>query len=178
MAENKVNRKRSVQVKLRLTPEESAILERDVKNSGLSKNEFLITTLINRVGISAISCERTYCGGSVDISLKLGDQVIGYASCLYFDDLQKAQLSGFYVIKPFQDIGIEEKLLQEVLDYAALKEATSIIAYPGAEPYCPTEWKPMDVQRKWYESQGFKVDHMVCNATPCMVKALVNEVVA
>lgn len=177
MAEKKVNRKRCVQVKLRLTPSERAVLEHDIKKSGLTQNDYLIQKLINRVGISAISCERIYCGSSVVISLKLGDQVVGYASCLYFDNLKKVQVSGFYVIKPFQDIGIEENLLQEILDYAALKEAKSVIAYPGTEPYCPTEWKPIDVQKKWYESQGFEFDHMVCNTTPCMIKALTNEVI-
>ena len=172
MAEKKVNRKRWVQVKFRLTPEESAVLEHDVKDSGLSKNEYLIKTLINRIGLSAINCERKYCGNSVDISFKIGGQRIGYASCLYFENIQKVQVSGFYVIKPYQDIGIEEKLLQEILDYADLNGAASIVAYPGAEPYCPTEWKPLDVQTAWYEAQGFKIDHMINGVIPCMVKDL------
>lgn len=177
MAEKKDNRKRWVQVKLRLTPEESAVLEHDVKDSGLSKNDYMIRTLINRIGLSAINCERKYWGNSVDISFMIGEQRIGYASCLFFENLGKIQVSSFYVIKPFQDIGIEEKLLQEILDYADLNHAASVIAYPGSEPYCPTEWKPLDVQTAWYESNGFRIDHMVCNATPCMIKDL-QEVMA
>ena len=43
MAKEKANRKRSVQIKFRLTPEESAVLERDILKSQLSKKQF--TTL-------------------------------------------------------------------------------------------------------------------------------------
>ena len=43
---------------------------------------------------------------------------------------------------------------------------------PGSEPYCPTEWKPIDVQTAWYEENGFHVDHLVSGATPCMMKKL------
>ena len=177
MAKEKANRKRSVQLKFRLTPEESAVFERDVKKSGLTKNEYIIRTIINRVGLSVLSCERKYCGGSVDISIKLGQKRIGYASCLYFQNIRKVQISSFYVIKPFQDAGIEDMLLQEILDYGELNNAAGVIAYPGTEPYCPTEWKPLDVQRAWYEEHGFKFDHMLYNSTPCLIKDL-QEVVA
>ena len=53
-----------------------------------------------------------------------------------------------------------------------MNQAECIIAYPGTEPYCPTEWKPMDVQTAWYEENGFYIDHMICGATPCMMKKL------
>ena len=52
MAKEKANRKRCVQVKFRLTPEENAVLQKDVKDSGLSKNDYIIKTIINRVGLS------------------------------------------------------------------------------------------------------------------------------
>jgi GNAT superfamily N-acetyltransferase len=172
MAKEKANRKRCVQVKFRLTPEENAVLQKDVKDSGLSKNDYIIKTIINRVGLSVLSCERRYCSNSVDIHFMLANKRIGYASCLFFRNIKKVQVSSFYVIKPFQDIGIEEKLLQEILDYAELNQAEGIIAYPGAEPYCPTEWKPIDTQTAWYETNGFTIDHMVSGATPCMVKQL------
>lgn len=175
MTKEKTNRKRWVQVKLRLTPEESEVLEYDVKESGLAKNNYLINTLINRSGLSAINCERKYWGNSVDISFLVGGQRIGYASCLFFEDQGQIQVSSFYVVKPFQDMGIEEKLLQEILNYADLNHAATVIAYPGSEPYCPTEWKTMDVQREWYESKGFVVDHMVNGVIPCMIKGLTQE---
>ena len=171
----KEKRRRWVQVKLRLTPEEKSALEMDAKRSGLSKNEYMIRTLINRVGTSAITCERTYCGGSVDIHLKVGNQRIGYASCLFFKPQKEVQISSFYVIKPFQNFGIEEQLIQEIYDYAELKQADSIVVFPGAEPYCPTEWKLMDVQVAWYEQQGFEVDHYINGVTPCMIKNLSQE---
>lgn len=177
MSKEDVNRKRSVQVKIRLTPEEKAVLQKDVKASGFSLNDYIIRAVINRVGLSAVTCERKYCGNSVDLHFMLADKRIGYASCLYFENLKKVQVSSFYVIKPFQDLGIEEKLIAEIQDYAELKNAKSIVAYPGAEPYCPTEWKTIDIQREWYERQGFKFDHMICNATPCMVKELEQVVV-
>lgn len=176
MAKETANRKRCVQVKFRLTPEENAMLQKDVKDSGLSKNDYIIKTIINRVGLSVLSCERKYCGNSVDISLMLANKKIGYASCLFFRNIKKVQVSSFYVIKPFQDVGVEEKLLQEIYDYAKLKQAAEIVAYPGAEPYCPTEWKLLDVQTAWYEKQGFKIDHLINNATPCMIKDLSREV--
>ena len=40
MAEKKGNRKRWVQVKLCLTPEEKSVLDHDVRNSGLSQSEY------------------------------------------------------------------------------------------------------------------------------------------
>ena len=176
MAKTKENRTRSVQVKFRLTPEEKSVLDQDVKNSGLTMSDYLIRTLINRIGVSAINCERKYCGGSVDISFKIGGQRIGYASCLFFQNIRKVQISGFYVVKSFQDMGIEEKLMEEIYEYADLNGAESIIAYPGPEPYCPTEWKPMDAQTAWYEAQGFQIDHMVNGVVPCMIKDLTHEV--
>ena len=177
MAKNKENRSRSVQVKFWLTPSERSILDHDVKISGLTMSDYLIRTLINRVGLSAISCERKYCGDSVDLFFKIGTQQIGYASCLFFEDISTVQVSSFYVIKPFQDMGIEEKLLEEIYGYAKMNGAGSIVAYPGTEPYCPTAWKPMDIQTAWYESNGFKIDHMINGATPCMVKELPQEAV-
>ena len=172
MAKEKANRKRCVQVKFRLTPEENAVLQKDVKDSGLSKNDYIIKTIINRVGLSVLSCEREYCGNSVNIHFMLANKRIGYASCLFLRNIKKIQVSSFYVIKPFQDIGVEEKLLQEIEDFADMNQAESIVAYPGAEPYCPTEWKSIDTQTAWYETNGFAVDHMIYGTTPCMVKQL------
>ena len=176
MTKEKVNRKRCVQIHFRVTPEEAAVLKKDVQSSGLTKSDYIIKTLINKVGLSALSCERKYCSNGVDISLMLANKRIGYASCLFFKNIKKVQISSFYVIKPFQDIGAEEKLLQEILDYADLNQADGVIAYPGAEPYCPTEWKPIDTQTAWYESNGFKIDHLVNGSTPCMIKDLPREV--
>lgn len=176
MSKTQENRRRSIQVNFRLTPEENAVFQKDVLNSGLSKNDYLIKTLINRVGLSAITCERRYCGSSIDISLNLGGQRIGYASCLFFSNLKKVQISSFYVLKQFQDIGVEDKLLQEILEYAKLNSASTIIAYPGPEPYCPTAWKPIDVQTAWYEQKGFYLDHKVNGVIPCMIKELSQEV--
>ena len=175
MVKKKENRIRSVQVKFRLTPEEKSALDHAVKRSGLTLNSYLIQTLINRVGLSAITCERKYSDGCLDISFKLGGQRIGYASCLFFKNIRKVQVSGFYVTKPFQDMGVEEKLLEEIYDYARMNGAESIVAFPGPEPYCPTEWKPMDVQAAWYKENGFKVDHMINNVVPCMIKELPQE---
>lgn len=172
MAKEKANRKRSVQIKFRLTPEESAMLERDIKNSQLSKNDYFIRTLINRIGLSAISCERKIFGNGIEFHFKLADKRIGYASCLFYPNIRKVQVNSFYVVKQFQDMGIEEKLLQEIIDFADMNQAECVIAYPGAEPYCPTEWKPIEVQTAWYEENGFIVDHMIYGATPCMMKKL------
>lgn len=171
----KARRFRSVQEKFRLTPEESAILKKDVEASGMSRNEYIIKTLINRSGLSALSCERKICGNSVEISFKLADKPIGYASCLYFENLNKVQISSFFVVKPFWDFGIEEKLFEEILYFAKLRNATEIIAYAGAEPHCPTGWKSIETQVKWYENLGFRVDHIVSGSTPCMIKALQRE---
>ena len=175
MAEKKGNRKRWVQVKLCLTPEEKSVLDHDVRNSGLSQSEYLLQTLINKIDRSAISCERKYSNSCLDISFKIGKQRIGYASCLYFESTNTVQVSGFYVIKQFQDLGIEEKLLQEIAEYADINGAEKIVAYPGPEPYCPTEWKPLDVQTAWYKAQGFHLDHLVNNIIPCMIKPLCME---
>ena len=54
MAKEKANRKRSVQIKFRLTPEESAVLERDILKSQLSKNDYFIKTMKN--GINEVIC--------------------------------------------------------------------------------------------------------------------------
>ena len=71
---------------------------------------------------------------------------------------------------------IKTAVRQCTLFYADLNGADSIIAYPGPEPYCPTEWKPMDVQTAWYEAQGFKIDHRINGVVPCMIKDLAHEV--
>lgn len=174
----KENRTRNVQVKFRLTPTEKSALDIDVKNSGLTLNDYLIRTLINKIGFPAITCERKYGNNSIDVSFMLGSQRIGFASSLFFENTKTVQISGFYVIKPFQDFGIEERLMHEIYDYANINGAERIVAYPGAEPYCPTEWKTLDVQEKWYKSQGFYVDHIVNGATPCMVKPLYLRIIS
>ena len=173
MDENKVNRKRCMQVKFRLSPEELAVLDFDIQQSGMSRNDYLIKTLINRMGLSAIVCERKYCGSNVDIAFKIRNQRIGHASCLLFEETNTIQISSFYVLKPFQDMGIEEKLLHEIHEYAALNQAARIVAYPGPEPYCPTEWKPMDIQTAWYEAQGFQISHLINGVIPSMEKQLI-----
>ena len=172
MPKEKANRKRSVQIKFRLTPEESAVLEQDIKKSKLSKNDYFIKTMINRIGLSAITCERKLYDNSIEVHFMLSNKRIGYANCLFFKNIKKVQISSFYVLKQFQDIGIEEQLLQEIVLFAETHQAESIIAYPGAEPFCPTEWKPIDVQTTWYQKNGFDVDHMIYGYTPCMMMKL------
>ena len=172
MSKEKANRTRSIQVKFRLTPEESSILNTDVKDSGMSKNDYFIKTLINKSWLSAMSCERKLCGNSVEISFKVADKLIGYASCLYFENLNKVQISNFFVVKPFWNYGIEEKLFEELLYFAELQGASELIAYPGVEPHCPTPWKSLEQQVEWYSNLGFKTHHLVAEATPCMIKRL------
>ena len=108
MAKEKANRKRCVQVKFRLTPEENAVLQKDVKDSGLTKNDYIIKTIINRVGLSVLSCERRYCSNSVDIHFMLANKRIGYALCLVhickvFNFLQQFFFNA-YILKWFNDI--------------------------------------------------------------------------
>ena len=90
MPKEKANRKRSVQIKFRLTPEESAVLEQDIKKSKLSKNDYFIKTMINRIGLSAITCERKLYDNSIEVHFMLSNKRIGYANCLFFKNIKKS----------------------------------------------------------------------------------------
>ena len=138
----------------------------------MSKNEYIIRTLINRNGLSALNCERKICGNSVEISFKISDKTVGYASCFYFENLNKVQINSLFVVKPFWDFGIEEKLFEEIICFSELHNASEIIAYPAAEPHCPTSWKALEIQVEWYTNLGFVTHHLVAESTPCMIKRL------
>lgn len=71
----------------------------------------------------------------------------------------------------YRNRGLEESLMQRAIDFANRKKAASIIAYPGAEPYCRSGQMPKSKEIKFYQEQGFHIDHYIMGS-PCMVKFL------
>lgn len=113
---------------------------------------------------------RTY-----ELQIQKGKKTIAHASCNFANN--EVQIRALYVLHKFRGKGLGEVLLSKVLDYAAERNASRVIAYCGAEPFCEGGQIPMDQEVSWYENHGFYHDHDVMGVTPCMVRALEQAVV-
>ena len=109
-----------------------------------------------------------------DIRICRRKKVIAHASCNFVNG--EIQIRDLYVCKEFRGQGLGEVLLSKVFDYATEQQATRIIAYCGAEPFCEDGQIPMTQEMSWYEDHGFIHDHNVMGITPCMVKELQQQV--
>ena len=110
-----------------------------------------------------------------DFQIQHGKKIIAHVSCNFANN--EIQIRDLYVLQKFRGKGLGELLLSKVLDYAADRNATRIIAYCGAEPFCEGGQLPIDQEKSWYEDHGFYHDHDVMGVTPCMVKKLEQVVV-
>ena len=113
---------------------------------------------------------RTY-----DLQIQQGKKIIAHASCNFANN--EVQIRDLYVLHKFRGKGLGDLLLSKVLDYAAERNASKVIAYCGAEPFCAGGQIPLDLEVSWYEEHGFYHDHDVMGVTPCMVKELEQVVV-
>ena len=110
-----------------------------------------------------------------DIHIQRGKKVIAHASCNFANN--EVQIRDLYVLHKFRGKGLGELLLSKVLDYAKERNASRVIAYCGAEPFCAGGQIPLEREVSWYEDHGFYHDHDVLGVTPCMVKDLTQVVV-
>lgn len=168
----KENRKRSVQLHFRLTPDENALFQKQIQESGMTMSEYLIKLLINRVGLSAVNCHRKLSENGMKLDFVIGNHSIGYAKCSYDQEKNMVSIRSLYVIERWRGQGIEDQLLQEIEDYAVLKGASSIVSYPGPEPFCPGGWLPLNDEIALYKAHGYKQMRIVAGDILRMEKRL------
>lgn len=165
------NRKRNVQVKFRLTPEESALLNKCVDGSGMNRNDYIIRELITRATIPRLSWEKRYFGNDVEIICKLGKHIAGYARCSMC--LGQIQIHNLFVSKTYRNSDLMDKLLDEVYVFAEEKEAGSIQIFCGAEPMTKDGQIPLDQEIAFYERNGFERMKSLFADVPYMVRAMI-----
>lgn len=61
-------------------------------------------------------------------------------------------------------------MLKKVNNYAKKKNAKEIIVYLGVEPFCEDGQMPLEIEKSFYEKNGFKLSHLVQKVVPCMKK--------
>ena len=166
------NRRRNVQIHFRLTPEENVLFQRQIKRTGLTMTDYLRRLLIQRVGLSAVNCQRKVSERGLKLDFLIGGKSVGYAKCAYGQEENVVSIQSLYVVEAWRGNGIETQLLQEIEDFAVLKRASAIVSYPGPEPFCPGGWIPLDEEVRLYEENGFKQNGTISGVTPRMVKIL------
>ena len=72
----------------------------------------------------------------------------------------------------FRNKGVEELLMEKLLDFAKDKKVKNIVTYCGSEPFCPDGQVSMDEEVNFFEDHGFKLDHHVFGLVPCMIKTM------
>ncbi len=114
--------------------------------------------------------KETKCGNSCEVHIRRGRKVIAYTNCFYANG--DIHIKSLFVRRAFRGKGLSEVLLARIMDYAAEKNASRIISFCGAEPFCEDGQIPMDQEVSWYENHGFTHDHDVLGVTPCMIREL------
>ena len=165
------NRKRNVQVKFRLTPEESVVLNRCVDGSGMTRNDYIVRELITRATIPRLSWEKRYFGNDVEIICKLGKHIAGYARCSMC--LGQIQIHNLFVSKTYRSSDLMDKLLEEVCIFAEDKGAGSIQIYCGAEPMAKDGQIPLDQEIAFYERNGFERTKSLFTNVPHLVRPMI-----
>lgn len=164
------NRKRNVQVKFRLTPEENEVLCKCVNGSGMSRNDYIIRELINKATLPMLSWEKRFCGNSVEIICKLGKHTAGYVSCSWYSD--QIQIHSLFVSKAYRKSELMDKLLEEVYVLAEENKSTCVKICCGAEPMAKDGQIPLEQEIYFYEKNGFECKNNILGGIPVMVKAL------
>ena len=87
----------------------------------------------------------------VDIT-RLGQRV-AHMGCCFYDGT--VQIKDLFVNKKHRNKGLDEILLDKAHEYAHEKYADKIIAYCGAEPFCPDGQIPLEEEIAFYRKNGF-----------------------
>ena len=169
------NRKRNVQVKFRLTQEESDALSKVISNSGMTRNDYIIQTLIKKVTMPMLKMVKKYYGNSVELNCKLGNQVMAYCRCSYYESLDQVEIHSLFVSKSYRSSELMKNLLDEVIAFAKEKEACSIKAICGCEPMSKSGQLSLEEEISFYEENGFVRQIGVVANIPVMVKTMKKE---
>lgn len=111
--------------------------------------------------------ENTCISDSLELDIKNRNKVVAHADCSLIENV--IQIKSLYVLKKFRNKGLDEILINRILEYAAENNAAQIRIYCGPEPFCEDGQIPLEQEKSWYRSHGF-LD--VCGIAPCMVKNL------
>lgn len=106
---------------------------------------------------------------TLDLELYDNDTLAGHASCLYYDGI--VQIRDLFIQKAYLGRGLDEKLLLQIHEYAHEKNAKKIVVYCGPEPFSDN-CMPVEEEVKWYEQQGYVLDHRLYGIVPCMIKRI------
>lgn len=167
------NRKRNMQVKFRLTPEENEMLRDEIRGSGMTINDYIIQSLIKKASFSIMSWEKVYCGNDMEIKCLMGKRVVGYARCSYFKDLKEVRISSLFVEKTYRNTEMMDGLIKAVISFAREQEADLLKVICGCEPFSRTGQMDLDTEIEWYAKRGFIRNQGIY---PIMVKTLKQEV--
>ncbi len=81
------------------------------------------------------------------------------------------QIRDLFALEKYRGIGIEAELLDKVVSYATKRKAGKIVAYCGAEPFCPDGQIPLEQEMAFYQENVFRHVRDVYS-TPVMEKCL------
>lgn len=163
------NRKRNMQVKFRLTPEENDLLRDEIRDSGMTINDYIIQALITKTPFPILSWEKVYCGNGMELKCLVGKRIVGYAKCSYFKELEEVRIYSLFVEKAYRNTEVMDKLFTAVTSFAKEQKAESLKVICGCEPFSRTGQMALDAEMTWYKKRGFVRNHSIY---PCMVKAL------
>lgn len=167
------NRKRNMQVKFRLTPEENELLRDEIRGSGMTINDYIIQSLIRKVLFPILSWEKVYCGNGMEIKCFLGKRIVGYAKCSYFEDLKQVRIYSLFVESSYRNTEMMDDLVNAVTSFAREHKADSLKVICGCEPFSRTGQMDLDTEMEWYTKRGFIRNQGIY---PIMVKTLRQEV--
>ena len=132
------NRKRNMQVKFRLTPEENDLLRDEIRDSGMTINDYIIQALITKTPFPILSWEKVHCGNGMEIKCFLGKRIVGYAKCSYFADLKQVRIYSLFVEKSYRNTEVMDDLIKVVISFARENEADLLKVICGCEPFSKT----------------------------------------
>ena len=163
------NRKRNMQVKFRLTPEENDLLRDKIHSSGMTINDYIIQSLIRKTPFSILSWEKIFCGNGMEMKCLLGKRVVGYAHCSYFDELKETRIHSLFVERAYRNTEMMDELIESVISFAREQGAERVKVVCGCEPFSRTGQMALDTEMDWYAKRGFERSN---SRFPYMIKIL------
>ena len=107
---------------------------------------------------------------ALEVEIERDGYIVAHMGCFFANG--EVQIKDLFVCEKFRGIGLDNLLMEQVHEYAHEKNARTIKAFCGPEPFCEDAQVSMSEEVAWYKTQGFIHDHDVCGVVPVMIKTL------
>lgn len=83
------------------------------------------------------------------------DKLVAHMQCVVHHTLGQVEIQSLFSTRAYENLGYEDILLEEIVEYSQKQGVASILVRIGPEPYNPEPHWTMDTCIAWYKEHGF-----------------------